>query len=348
MASITVVETAVPSLRYTADDVAMIGNEWLADIPEKRDLFLRFLRSSNTASRHFVLSSDELLAIGGMQKRQELFERFGPELGAAAVGAALARAGIRNGDLNTLLFTSCSCPSIPAIDALIIEQLELSRTIARCPVYQHGCAGGVVGLRLAADLAAVRGPVALASVETCSLVFQPSNPTPAQLVGAAIFADGAACALVMPGEEKGLVVVGHQSFLVPNSRHLMGYDIFDDGFHLRLDRELPNALASEAPEQVRRFLAQYGMTHADINFWLFHPGGAKILDFLEETFSLRSEQARWSRDVLREVGNLSSATILFVLKAFFDSNVATRGDKVLMLGVGPGLTIELILFEWVG
>jgi alkylresorcinol/alkylpyrone synthase len=152
----------------------------------------------------------------------------------------------------------------------------------------------------------------------------------------------------MPGENKGLAVVGHQSFLVPNSRHLMGYDIFDDGFHLRLDRELPKALASEAPEQVRRFLAQFGMTHEDINFWLFHPGGAKILDFLEETFALKSEQARWSRDVLREVGNLSSATILFVLKAFLDSKVAARGDKVLMVGVGPSLTIELILFEWVG
>lgn len=345
MSSIAAVETALPDSVFSLAQVSQIGASWLKDSPESLKLFERFLRSSNTQSRHFVISGEEMLQLNGMQYRHELFEKFGPQLGTQALQAALNSADITPRDLSNLVFTSCSCPSIPAIDALVVERAGLPRHVSRLPVYQHGCAGGVVGLEIAADLAKVRGPVALTSVELCTLVFQPGNPTPAQLVGSAIFADGAACAIVSP-ENRGLTFRAQQSYLVPQSRHLMGYDTFDDGFHLRLDRDLPRALTEVAPSRVREFLEASGLTARDIKYWLFHPGGSKILDFLEQTFSLQPEQCHWSRDVLQTVGNLSSATILFVLKSFLDSKVVKHGDQIMMLGVGPGLTLELIRFEW--
>ena len=112
---------------------------------------------------------------------------------------------------------------------------------------------------------------------------------------------------------------------------MMGYDIHDDGAHLRLDKELPSFLAAQIPDLVSTFLERHSLTSADINRWLFHPGGIKILNCLEELFSLRPDQAIWARNVLRDFGNLSSASVLFVLSEFLKSRVAKDRDKVLMV-----------------
>ena len=345
MASIQAVGTALPQHIYSSADVKGIGEVWLQDEPRSRELFDRFLQSSHTGSRHFVLSPDEILSLGGLSDRAALFEEHGPQLGVNSLQRALTLTGIPAEEINTLVFTSCSCPVIPSIDALIVEHSELSRNVMRVPVYQQGCAGGVVGLQVANALVQARGPVALTSVELCSLVFQRGNSRAAQLVGAAIFADGAATIIVSP-EDRGLVILSAQSYLMPDSRHLMGYDLLDDGFHLRLDKDLPRALVQAAPEQVRAFLAKSNLATEEIDYWLFHPGGTKILDFLEQSFNLTQEKCHWARDVLSSVGNLSSATVLYVLESFFNSKVAKDGDRILMMGVGPGLTLELVLFEY--
>ncbi len=347
MPSILSVGSASPQFVYHTSDVLEVGSQWLGDQPERLELFSKFVISAKTHSRNFVVPPSEILSIGGMKHRSDLFEEFAAPLGAEALSAALKSAQIDPQELKTLLFTSCTCPSIPSVDALIVERAHCARTINRIPIYQHGCAGGVVGLRLAADLCKVQGLVSVTSVELCSLVFQRGNPTGAQLVGAAIFADGAASALVTP-EERGLTIRASRSYLIPNSRHLMGYDILDDGAHLRLDKKLPQALVSVAPDQIRSFLDDVGLKKSDISNWLFHPGSTKILDFLENNLELKPHQAPWAREVLSTIGNVSSATILLVLKRFLDTKVCARGEKTVMVGVGPGLTLELILFEWVG
>jgi alkylresorcinol/alkylpyrone synthase len=125
----------------------------------------------------------------------------------------------------------------------------------------------------------------------------------------------------------------------------MGYDIFDDGTHLRLDREIPQALLAAAPPAIQSFLKNKNLSSKDIRWWLFHPGGAKILSSLEETLCVSREQTRWSWESLRDHGNMSSASILFALKSFIDDKEYNVGDKMVMLGVGPGLTLQLNLFE---
>jgi alkylresorcinol/alkylpyrone synthase len=178
------------------------------------------------------------------------------------------------------------------------------------------------------------------------LVFHAKKPTPAELVGSAIFADGAACAVLRPGSS-GLALISHQSFLIPQTRELMGYNLLDDGFHLRLERSLPKRLSDSAPQRVIEFLAEHDLNSRDINHWLFHPGGIKILDLLESSLGIEREQARWSREVLSSVGNLSSSTVLFVLNRYLAEAHATKGDHAVMIGIGPGLTLELILFRWI-
>ncbi len=346
MSSIVGIGTALPEYTYSQDEILGLGEQWLKGDANNIGLFKRFVTSSKTQNRHFVVPPEKILSIGGLKERADLFEEFAAPLGSASLQTALKESNIGNSDLSSIVFTSCSCPSIPSVDALIVENLKLNRTINRIPMYQHGCAGGVAGLRLAAELSKVQGNIAVTSVELCSLVFQRGLPSGAQLVGAAIFADGAASALVSP-MDRGLVFRGSESFLIPRTRHLMGYDIFDDGFHLRLDRELPQALLEVAPERIKSFLAGHDLTPEQIPYWLFHPGGTKILDFLETNLSLKAHQSSWARQVLSTVGNLSSATVLFVLKEFLDSKIYKHQDKIMMVGVGPGLTLELILFEWV-
>ena len=243
-------------------------------------------------------------------------------------------------------------PIVPALDTHLINSLGLRNDIVRVPIYQYGCVGGAAGLSLASSLATTGKRVLVLSVELCSLGFQSGDHRGSSLVGSAIFADGAACAVIAPPTAQDgkatigdLKFLGSQSFVVPNSTHLMGYDILDGGTHLRLDRELPSALAAQAPSRVKQFLALHGLTADDVAWWLFHPGGVKVLQSLEETFALRAEQSRFSWNVLSQHGNMSSASILFVIADFISSGAARPGDKALVFGVGPGLTIELILLE---
>jgi alkylresorcinol/alkylpyrone synthase len=184
----------------------------------------------------------------------------------------------------------------------------------------------------------------VSSVELCSLVYQAGDLSGGNLVGSAIFGDGAA-AVLLEGSGEGLRILAAQSHLVPESAFLMGYGIEDDGVHLRLDRALPQALSQHAPPFVRSFLAGQDTRPEEVSWWLFHPGGVKVLAVLEDTLAIRRDQSRWAWDVLEQYGNMSSASILFVLDLFLKGRVAKPGQKVCMLGVGPGLTIEAILCQ---
>ncbi len=344
MPCISQVATSLPEFVVGREEVKDVSQKWLAHDRVAQEKFLRICAHSGVSTRRYALPHDNILGLSGLKQRAEVFEREATKLLVRTLSEAIASSGEDPADIGGLVFTSCSVPSIPAIDAAAILQTELPNTMKRIPMYQHGCAGGVIGLSLGSRLASLGKPYIVSSVELCSLVFQPENHCGAHLVGAAIFADGAAATVISP-EQGSLSFVDTESHLLPDSRHLMGYDIFDDGFHLRLDRALPSALVEKAPSVVESFLKRNGKTKEDIDYWLFHPGGIKILHFLQETFSLRDEQCRWAYDVLRDHGNLSSATILYVLRAFFEDVEPQRGESVVMMGIGPGLTLELLLLE---
>jgi alkylresorcinol/alkylpyrone synthase len=184
------------------------------------------------------------------------------------------------------------------------------------------------------------------SAELCSLVFQSSDTSTAQLVGTSLFADGACSLLVTPESTASTFkIVEWRSSLIPNSRHVMGYDLKDTGLHLRLNQTLPDTLASSFKDLSAGFLLKHGLGFSDVQHWLFHPGSVKIVDMLADSIGLRPEQAVWAKDVLRDYGNMSSATILFVLERFLRTSGFKKGDRAVIAGVGPGLTVELILLE---
>ncbi len=338
------VQTANPKHSASIQEVSEASHSWLGNDSNESLLFNRYLRSSGARGRRFVLPPRDVISLRGAQRRAQLFEEHGAELSKIVAERALLESALAPDDIDALIFTSCSCPLIPSPDTFIIDHLGLRRDILRIPVYQYGCAGGIIGLGLANRLNATSQNVLLVSTELCSLVFQASNLSPSQLVGASLFADGSAAVVLSNQAASGQCsILAHRSFLLPKTRHLMGYDIRDDGSHLILDKSLPQYLAKAVPSIVESFLGSQGLSRSDIPWWLFHPGGTKILASLQEVLGLNPVQCRWAGDILHSVGNMSSATILFVLKAFLDSNTARSGDKFLMVGMGPGLTVEVVL-----
>lgn len=342
MASIVSVNVALPEYRVSKEMMADVANAWLCDSPPLATKLTKLSSKAGVSNRYFSLPPAEILALKGLKQRAELFEECGTMLLQEATAGVLA--SHQAGDISHFILSSCSVPVIPAIDTKVISSQSISPSVCRIPLFQQGCAGGVVGLALAGKLAEHGGSVIASAAEVCSLVFQPGNTSSEQLVGAALFADGAAAALISPGRGK-YNIAGAHSYLIPGSRDLMGYDLFDDGFHLRLDRQLPAQLASLAPDIISGFLGSHGLKPSDIRHWLFHPGGLKILEFLRENLHVAYEQCQWSYKVLEDYGNMSSATIYFVLREFMQSEAMCQGDNALIVGIGPGLTVEMILIN---
>jgi alkylresorcinol/alkylpyrone synthase len=344
MPFISPIKTATLEHSVTTDILTSVADIWLSNDASAREKLLRIAAQSGVHNRRFCLPYPEILTLGGLQSRGALFEEYATPLLKGVIEAAIHGSTTHAADIDSIIFSSCSFPSIPAIDAKVIMQSELRPDINRIPIYQHGCAGGVVSLALAARLCQPERPVLVSSAELCSLVFQADNHAGEQLVAAAIFSDGAA-ATIIDHHEGNLEIVGARSCLLPNSTHLMGYNTFDDGFHLRLDRSLPQLLSQHIPALLQDFLKQYQLAAQDIDYWLFHPGGVRILDLLVQSLDLSQEQCHWSYDTLREHGNMSSSTILYVLEKFQNEISLSRTQYALIMGIGPGLTVEMIVLR---
>jgi alkylresorcinol/alkylpyrone synthase len=343
MPSIKAIKTAIPPNVVTQSEfVGTIVKQWIDDDPASLDRIQRIARNAGVDTRYFCLPYQEILALGGLQQRSQVFHRFGVDLLAKAVDSVVLSGS--GDDIGYFISTSCSVPIIPSIDVAVIEKLEMSSSLRRVPIFQQGCAGGVVALSLAAELSKSGTNVLVGATELCSIVFHGEDVSPVQSVGASIFADGAAAMLVSPNDN-GLAIRQSKSLLLSESRHLMGYDIRDEGFYLRLDRSLPSVLRDNVVPAVSEFLEGEGLGISDIDYWLFHPGGVRILEFLEDVLMVSPERCTWSRDVLREYGNMSSATILFVLERFMTEVQMQAGERAMVLGIGPGLTVEMVLLE---
>lgn len=344
MSFIHSVVTASPPYRYSTTTITEKAGAWLQARPQERALFERLATSTKIEYRNFALPIDELLRLNGTAGRAQIFGEVGSALLREVLEKGLKKAGNSPHEVGALVTTSCSVPAIPALDAHLIHEMGISETVLRLPVFQYGCAGGAIGISLGRHMSASTGLTLLASIELCSLVYQGGDLRAGNIVGSTIFGDGAACVVISP-EQGPLRIADSQSYLIPNTSTLMGYDIFDDGTHLRLDREIPQALLQAAPTAIESFLRRSNLSPSDVAWWLFHPGGAKILSSLEETLSVSRAQTRWAWESLREHGNMSSASILFALERFLADKEFKGGDKVLMLGVGPGLTLQMNLFE---
>jgi len=263
-------------------------------------------------------------------------------------GRVLDRAGLAADELGGIVTVSTTGVATPSLDALLIERMQLPRTIARLPIFGLGCAGGVVGLARAADMAAaLPGKTVLCLVvELCTLSFRRDDLAKSNIVATALFGDGAAAALLRcDGEEKGPAIIATGEHTWPRSLDIMGWDVADDGLKAIFSRDIPRLMQAELKPAVDDFLARQGLRLADVDRFVCHPGGPKVLDAFEEVFGLDPGALTEARGVLRDYGNMSAASVLFVLERMLERTGAagTVWGRALMIALGPGFTAGFAL-----
>jgi alkylresorcinol/alkylpyrone synthase len=258
------------------------------------------------------------------------------------------RSGRDKGDITSIVVVSTTGIATPSLDALLVERMGLRRTVRRLPIFGLGCAGGVIGLARAASQAAVApGEIVLfLVVELCGLSFRRDDWSPSNIVATALFGDGAAGALLSTdGEGPAVIAAGEHTW--PGSLDVMGWDIADDGLSAIFSREIPQLVATQLHDVASDFLARHGLTLSDIDRFVCHPGGAKVVTALESAFGLGQGALADAWGVLRDYGNMSATTVLFVLERTLAAARATgeRWERALMNALGPGFTAGFLVLD---
>jgi len=310
--------------------------------PAESPAFIRgLIARSGVETRHLAPSVPEVLGPSDFTGRNQRYRVEALRLSLEACRKVLA--GVDPERVDVLIDVSCTGLTIPAMDVELAQQLGLRPDARRIPITEAGCAAGALALGIAGTFAASGAAVLVSAVELCSLTLVPGDRSRTNLVSAALFGDGAGAALVLPGGE-GPRLLATGSFLIPGTREAMGFDVGAHGLKILLQRELPELVQREIRGVVERFLAAHGRCVEDIGLHLLHPGGRRILEAYARVFGLAEHELSFSRESLRRYGNLSSVSILTVLElAFARGFPIPPGREALLIGVGPGLSLELTL-----
>jgi alkylresorcinol/alkylpyrone synthase len=295
-------------------------------------------------------------------ERNDLYIEQGLTLASEAITRALARAGLSPRHVDHVVFVSSTGIATPSLDAALANRLGFRGDVRRTPIWGLGCAGGAAGLARAREfaIAAPGSCVLLVALELCSLAFQRRERSKRNLVAASLFADGAAAVILSTGPASSsaiaassartgttLAIEASASTLWPDTLDVMGWEIDGDGLHVVFSRDIPAIVRRWVRESVDCFLAAQGATLAAITHVVSHPGGMKVLEAYQEALSLPAAAFRHARDILRERGNMSSPTCLFVLERFLESGEVAPGDRAILTALGPGFSAEYVLLKGV-
>ncbi|MGH3245820.1 MAG: type III polyketide synthase, partial [Trebonia sp.] len=358
------VRSAFPAHRDPQDEltraVAAIAEAAGGLRPGQRVLLERLHANAEVATRHTVLPIGQYTAIAGPTDpgaalTNDRYIEEATALGERALRSALASAGLEPATVDLLIVTSVTGVAVPSLDARLIPRLGLRPDIKRLPVFGLGCVAGAAGLaRLHDYLLAWPGHVAaLLAIELCSLTLPRTTVTTADLVASALFGDGAA-AVVAVGEKsaarppaRGLPrVLATRSEVYPDSTDTLGWRLGANGFRIVLTAELAEVVERRLNGSVTAFLGDHGLTIDDIGSWICHPGGPKVLDAAQRALKLPDSALAASRRSLSEAGNMSSVSVLHILELTAGEDPPAPGSFGLMIGLGPGVSAELLLLRW--
>lgn len=323
--------TALPPHKITQDEVmAVLERARGKALPPRMD---QILRNSGIAQRFLAMPADYYLGQRGWAERSRLYADASSTLFEAAAHQALSLACVPASDIGQIILVSTTGTMTPSLPSRMLEQMGFARSVRTLPLFGYGCAGGVIGLSIAADLcrASADQPVLLVCLELCSMAYDHQQMEKKDVIATALFADGCAAAVIGAGQGPKLSAFAQHVW--PDSIDMMGWDIGDTGFDLVLARDIPAFVARDFAPVADDFLRRQGLSKADLAEPACHPGGGRVVDALADYFGT---ELGATRQVLHDYGNMSSPTVLFVLKALLE--VGPLAGPTLLTSLGPGFT----------
>jgi alkylresorcinol/alkylpyrone synthase len=337
---------------YTYDQQAIVAalKDYWGERLQRPELLQRLHARSGVERRHLVLPTEAYAGVDTWGKANTLWIQKGVELGAAAICHAITPAGIAPAEIDALYVASVTGIASPSLDAKLVNHMRLSPKIKRVPIFGLGCVAGAAGIARAADyVRAFPNQIAVVlCVELCSLTWRRDDVSAANMVATGLFADGAAAVVVAGADtaQPGPEIVATRSSFYPDTEDVMGWDISEHGFRIVLSPDVPLVVKQHLRGDVDGFLAEHGLSRKDIGSWIIHTGGPKVLEAVAEALELPEGALDPSWECLREVGNLSSASVLCVLQDFLARRRGAPGSYSVLAAMGPGFCSEVVLLRW--
>jgi alkylresorcinol/alkylpyrone synthase len=352
MPKVVSIATQDAPTRVGQDEVKEFARGVFSSRRDDIDRLIGVFNNTSIQTRHFTEERSWYSNEHGFAERNRLYVESAAQMSASCAGKCLSAAGIGPKDFDHVIFVSSTGISTPSIDARIHGILGFGPHVRRTPIWGIGCAGGAVGLSRALEytLAMPEHAVLLIAIELCGLTFQKDDYSKSNLIGTSLFSDGAAAVLVAGDKhplsrQRGLVLLNSLSTIYDSSLDIMGWDVKDSGLKVIFSRDIPTIVRDSVRQNIEEIASSNGLGLPDIKHYVIHPGGPKVIDAYEEALELHHDELRFTRKVLSEHGNMSSPTVLYVLKEFLENNQYGPDEFGLISALGPGFSSELVLFR---
>jgi alkylresorcinol/alkylpyrone synthase len=341
--------TAVPQYQVDQATAREFARSHFGSRFKDIDRLLPVFDNSGIRTRYFCRPAEWLAQPHSLEEKNQVYIESATELSGAAALKVMQKNQLTPKDIDAIIYVNSTGLATPSIDARLVNQLEFRRDIHRTPLWGLGCAGGAAGLAHAYRylMGQPKGRVLLIATELCGLTFLSDDYSPSNLVATALFSEGSAAVLLagdrVPGE--GLEIIGTRSTFYPDSLEVMGWNVVAKGLQVVFARRIPDIVDEHAGDDIGNFLADHDLDLNDISAWLLHPGGTKVLQAYESALGLTADRFTLSRGVLDDYGNMSSATVLFVLERYLRQSGQTGNGIGLISALGPGFCSESMLVK---
>ena len=346
---ITAVAKQLPKYTRETKDIIPYLNLWLSGQEERfQRKVIKLFENAGVDRRYSIMDAEEVFLKTSFEDKNDIYTREVIKLGEQALLKSLEKAKLQPTDIDYIITVSCTGIMIPSLDAYLINKLKMRQDILRLPVTEMGCAAGVSGIIYAKNFlkANPNKRAAVIAVESPTATFQLNDYSMANIVSAAIFGDGAASVILSSYEnEEGPEILDEAMYHFYDAEQMMGFKLVNTGLQMILDKAVPETISSHFPKIVHPFLERNQMSIEDVDHLIFHPGGKKIVQTVEELFGSLGKNIDDTKEVLKLYGNMSSATVLYVLQRFMDRDLP-KDDIGLMLSFGPGFSAQRILLKW--